>query len=566
MPVVIQSLFITPAIAVARLGGSTTPLHAYDWVDAQEPRFDGETQCAPSWTLAVQPDGSVAPFLPTAITFRDGGLIRPVAPFFEIWARLGETGSAPENWTEQPLTAELLATHGLSLSALSLTVIARNLKAARRSTDPDHAFGNWQPIVVRGNDHVVRTIEGTSPPSATVPMIPAGRHIPLGTVQVLRGAPQPLDQPWSDVVRIDTIRFRYTPAKGMFYGPPEAGTAQPALGRPERAVPVANSFLEPSAGWRGASNSGLIAPPDTYDLIDQTDETTGPSLGVVDDTCEVHFNVALDVAPNVRFTASAMAFVAPPDFAPDRRPFLSVADELNDRDGRAAARNAGLTGSALVDWVEDLFERIYETVSLFNVDHYREERAAPIPPNQLRADDLDQGARSNPTSAMGGSDALRSPGFRLGAASEDNPLPLSEHARMRHRALSDIQNLIALVALDATTGRNRIRDIVRAPFEMEVFEDPNRSSMRMPPFMRQSNALSLTLSSWQYDLLMRWVDETRQRVLDGPQATAMPLADTLGGVEGHFALRAKVALSGLSPAAAARRDAVLARINAGERQ
>ena len=29
--------------------------------------------------------------------------------------------------------------------------------------------------------------------------------------------------------------------------------------------------------------------------------------------------------------------------------------------------------------------------------------------------------------------------------------------------------------------------------------------MRMPPFMRQSNAEPLTLSSWQYELLMQWV-------------------------------------------------------------
>jgi hypothetical protein len=29
--------------------------------------------------------------------------------------------------------------------------------------------------------------------------------------------------------------------------------------------------------------------------------------------------------------------------------------------------------------------------------------------------------------------------------------------------------------------------------------------MRMPPFMRHSNAQPLTLSFWQYELLMAWV-------------------------------------------------------------
>ena len=32
MAISIQALFVTPAFAVARLGGSTTPLHAYDWI------------------------------------------------------------------------------------------------------------------------------------------------------------------------------------------------------------------------------------------------------------------------------------------------------------------------------------------------------------------------------------------------------------------------------------------------------------------------------------------------------------------------------------------------------
>jgi hypothetical protein len=30
------------------------------------------------------------------------------------------------------------------------------------------------------------------------------------------------------------------------------------------------------------------------------------------------------------------------------------------------------------------------------------------------------------------------------------------------------------------------------------------TTMRMPPFMRQSNALPLTLAAWQYDLVIQW--------------------------------------------------------------
>lgn len=563
MAISIQALFITPAFAVARLGGSTTPLHAYDWVDNQRPRSDSETEVAPSWTLAVRPDGSVEPFLPESITFRDGDLIRPVAPFFEIWARLGEPGSVSDTWIDAPLTPALLTADGLSLASLRLAVTARNLKAARRSGNPDHAFGNWQPLVMLGNDFTARMIEGHSPPGVIVPMIPPGRHIPLGIVQMLRSTPQLTGQLWTDKVRVDIIRFRYTPARGTFYGPSEAASAQPTLGRPAPAVPGTNAFLDPAAGWLGASTGPLVRPSDTYDLIDQTGNTRGPSLGVVDDTCEVHFDVSLQVATGRTMTARAVAFVAPPDFAPDRRPFLSIADELNDRDGTAAVRNSKLTGATLTAWVEDLFERIYETVSLFNVDLYRAERAASLPPNngdpaqlpadKLQAVDVDQGLRPEPKRAMGGFDKLRSQLYRLPAATDNDPLPLSEHARMRHRALSDIQNLVALIAQDALSGRNRIREIVRAPFEVESFENGDNSSMRMPPFMRQSNALPLTLAAWQYELLMRWVDETRQSAPAGPMALA---------AEAPPRRLPRV----LSSAAASRRSAVLAQINAVEKR
>lgn len=306
-------------------------------------------------------------------------------------------------------------------------------------------------------------------------------------------------------------------------------------------------------------NSNLVQPGDTYDLINQNGDTDGPSLGVVDDTCEVHFDVTLQVSGERALKTRAIAFVAPPDFAPDRRPFLSVADEINDRDGTAAARNAGLTGAALAGWVEDLFERIYETVSLFNVDDYRSRRAAvrpapdfvpaPLPEAKLQAIDIDQGVRSAPDRAMGGRDALRSQVYRLPAATNDDPLPLSQHARMRHRALADIQNLVALVAQDALAGRNRVAEIVRAPFEVESFENAIASSMRMPPFMRQSNALPLTLAAWQYELLMRWVDETRALTIAGLTA-ALP----------------ERAARTLSTSARSRRRAVLARIDAVARQ
>jgi hypothetical protein len=329
----------------------------------------------------------------------------------------------------------------------------------------------------------------------------------------------------------------------VFYGPPEAAQAIPQNGRPAPAVRPENAFLNPNAGWRGAATIGLVVPGDTYDVINQRQGGTGPSLGVIDDTCEVHFEISLQRGAALPvLTAKSVAFVGPPDFAPDRRPFLSAADELNDRDADAPARNAALSDDDLDRWVGDLFERVYETVSLFNVDLYRRSRAADLPAQKLKAKDIDEGARDRPTTAMGGRDALRNPLYKIAPPGDDDPLPLSEHARMRHRALSDLQNLIELISLEP----NRLATLVRPPFEIEDFENPIATSMRMPPFMRQSNAQPLTLANWQYDLLMRWVVRIRQRAQAGGVSFAVP---------GTGPRR-------MSASAAARRASVLAGIKA----
>ena len=158
------------------------------------------------------------------------------------------------------------------------------------------------------------------------------------------------------------------------------------------------------------------------------------------------------------------------------------------------------------------------------------------------AKDIDEGARDRPTTAMGGRDALRNPLYKIAPPGDDDPLPLSAHARMRHRALSDLQNLIELISLDP----NRLATLVRPPFEIEDFENPIATSMRMPPFMRQSNAQPLTLANWQYDLLMRWVVRIRQRAQAGGVSFAVP---------GTGPRR-------MSPSATARRASVLAGIKA----
>jgi hypothetical protein len=67
---------------------------------------------------------------------------------------------------------------------------------------------------------------------------------------------------------------------------------------------------------------------------------------------------AIIFSSNARFQAQARVFAGPPDFAPDRRPFLSLADDVADRD---LALNDIEVDRTIVSEVEkeitDLFQR-----------------------------------------------------------------------------------------------------------------------------------------------------------------------------------------------------------------
>lgn len=520
----IQRIFINPPIAVARLGGSTTPLDSYRWADSSDPHL--QTAIVPDWSLDMSPDGTLSPRLPQLLTFRDGNLIRPVAPFFEIWALMAEDGSDPQQWHPTPLTSDLL--NG-ALGSLTVAADARNRKAARRARNNALEFGTFPPVTINFDSNQVVPLIGTSPPGVSQPMIPRdSAGIPLGTVQVVRSQPQPAPKStdWADNVRVDTLRFRFTPAKGEFYGPVgvQNNFNQFAPVKPE------NAFLNGAAGWAGTLQTPWVEPADTFDGVESNNET-GPSLGIVDDTCSVTFTVTLTLPGRQRLTARAAAFVSPPDFAPDRRPFLSLADEFNDRASRSIE---ALAPADLDMWVRDLFERVYETASLFNLDLWRNERATTLPDTDQRTTPIAGDTVTQPASAMGGLDKLRDPNKPiLAAPSADVPLPLTERAKERHRDLAELDSLKDLLAEQP----QRLKDLVRPPFTMRrpVADTPDApdprnesgagigtTNMQMPPFMRQSNGNPLTLVEWQYDLLMQWA----KGLVTPAQTTARRIAPT----------------------------------------
>jgi hypothetical protein len=81
-------------MAVARLGGGSVPLESFAWIEDPSLFGAGKTVIAPQVTLEVQRDGSILPYTPGIIRFREDERLRPVAPFFELWATIipeGET-------------------------------------------------------------------------------------------------------------------------------------------------------------------------------------------------------------------------------------------------------------------------------------------------------------------------------------------------------------------------------------------------------------------------------------------------------------------------------------------
>ena len=137
---------------------------------------------------------------------RDGNLLRPVAPFFELWVR-GDAG-------EHALTAAWLKANSGSLDKITYTVTAANKKAARRCGVPSCAFS--ATVRVSGNDHRKYPLLASSPklPSGEDGLVLPNSPIPLGHFQVIKPVPGAAMD-----VDLNVLRVRFTPARGEVYGP-----------------------------------------------------------------------------------------------------------------------------------------------------------------------------------------------------------------------------------------------------------------------------------------------------------------------------------------------------------
>jgi hypothetical protein len=475
----------------------------------------------PAVSLEIEPDGSVRPYLPGTLRFRDGGHFRPVSPFFELWLRYESDDGV---FHDEPLTREILRELGASTESLSYVVTAANRKAARRSGDPANGF--QATVQVAGNNYRRHPLLASSlRQRGTEPLVLEDRPIPLGTFQVIRptgGREMGVD--------LGAIRVRFTPAAGNVYGPPAASSAPaPDTGRVHVIVNPENRILNPKATWLNYNADYTKfdnpEPSDTFDGadVDPNNSLNNVAWGVVDDTCDAVIEATLVIA-GVRFLASARAFVGPPDFAPDRRPFMSLVDDLADRDlGAPSPVTSDDLATAELE-IADLFQRVSETVSLANLANLDALRLNAIADNaanglggftQPPRTDSQTMTKTDAPYANLTPDIVQSP-------TQQAPLPYTDAAQVAHQRLAELDDLMEFLRVSG----DRVRQLVRPPYgyfrelsanpAADATPDPghrdpriNRDrahDMRMPPYMRDADASALSVTHRQYLQLKALLD------------------------------------------------------------
>lgn len=558
----IVDIFLHPPMAIARVGPADEPVAAYDWALDRTAFGGSETIIQPRTTLSVADDGSIFAALPDTVSFKDEeGQIRPVAPFLELHATLRLPDGTFE---DHPVTEALLKSQEATLADIRFEVIAANRKAESRTKSASCAA--IARVDVLGNDHQRKPLLASSPHDVgETPMVDPARPLKLGHVQVVKPHSEIFEGGALDEqpVNLGTLRLRFTPAGGATFGPPEAGKAPasplaPGEDAPARSlygrlydvVPEENRIFNSPNPYLGFSyeEGGTAKWPTPIDSYDGSRVGNRECWGNIDDACDATIEVEL-VARGRRFGALGRVFVGPPDFAPDRRPFYSMMAELEDRDladVEVDEDSRRVTEEELVQ----LFRRIFETSSLLNLDQRRAwalsgnagqldiknadsdwdmETTPKIGPHSMRSEDKPYADKMPDYTPSQTATVVSTSG-------PDDRLPYTEAVSQIHGPLADAPILLEFLARRAA----RVRELIRPPYarfadlptradfgSAAPWRDPRTTDgqlydMRMPPYMRHSMGVPLSITQRQYRMLMAYLD-----LVEG-QRDMMPGQETRG--------------------------------------
>ena len=456
---VIQEIVLLPPFAIGRFGSSPEPLDNYELMPPEEGNPTGYRGIRGLPTFEVR-DGRIETVRdPAQIDFKDGaGRVKPVAPFFEVWALF-------EGRDEfVPLTAEHLS----APEALSWQVELGNWKVFRRTGEEEDkvsadsgAFSHHDRVALPG--HCLNFSDGKS--------------IPMGTVQYIR--------PQGDHKE---IRLRFTPPAGKVFGhrldanvitTPEQTVYDSVKGKwdtyPE-LDPVNDPPGEPD--WPPSTIPGGI-----YAQQRLPDGSVGSNLGYLDDSSDGIITVRLLLpARDEPLTATARIAVGPPDFAPDSLHLRSLQDDLL----QAAEFTAGAGEEVRADDVIGIVRRALETVRLMN----------PAVMNQ----------------AFSGTTG-RPPAYSF-------PISHSLARTVHSNLVAELQKLKqAPDSQEFRDGLNKLGDVlVRLRHFDQAADASDIGRRRMPAMMRGSDGLDLALTRRQISLIERF----HARHSDQPQPEPQP--------------------------------------------
>ncbi len=326
----IREIRLLPPLAIARLGGAETPLENYHVVVDERENPLGFRKIAGAPTLNVdRPTGRITGVTNTTepVRFKQGELVKPVAPFLEVWCDRGDD-------VLRPLTTAILDEEQLTAASVQWRVRVANVKARRRTlsvatTAAARTRAMRDAITAatpQFSDHAVKPLTGTCENFL------AGKTIVFGNVQYIQPTPD-----------FPEIRLRFTPPSGRVFG----ATAEDTV------------YDSAKGDWRGHVDPRR-SPLTTAPIWIYANENN-VSLGYLDDTCDGIVEVSLN-AGGTTLTSFARISSGPPDYAPDSMPIRTVADELEQ-----ALFGATLTPElASPEATAEIVRRAFETVRLQN--------------------------------------------------------------------------------------------------------------------------------------------------------------------------------------------------------
>ena len=360
----IKELRILPPFAIGRLGSASDPLYNYSIEENEEHPLDFRT-IVPQETFIVDSEtGEITEsIVPEAITFKSGPHIRPVAPFLEVFARVDDE----TKW--QPLTVDMLEQHGLSTADVQWQVNVANRKVERRT---GKVSDRVEADTGAFSTHRQKRLDGLCRN-----FVSKDHVIDFGRVQFIK-----------PTAAFPEIRLRFSPAKGLIYGPRLDDAEQEALlaEHPEMyVVPREQQVYNASKGWykfevpAGIDNAtpgydgkfvNETLPPSLFSIIPPAptwlNDNIAISRGYLDDSCDGTVEVSLQTGKGAPLTAVARITAGPPALVPDSLFVRSLGDDLDQVIfGPNVPR--GESHEATRARAEDIIRRAFETVRFLNV-------------------------------------------------------------------------------------------------------------------------------------------------------------------------------------------------------